>query len=328
MISYIGDIAEEVPFVQSNHKSSEIYEIFEHSPLIEGIVVLDDDRPIGLVMKTKFYHKLSSKYGFDVYMGRQVELLMTENPLIVDYYTPITEVSSLAMNRKQDDLYDYIIVEKNREVIGIVNIKNLLIKIAEEQVLIARHTNPLTGLPGNTLIKEKVIEALKLSHYTILYADLDHFKGFNDVYGFSKGDDLIRETANILNKYVLLKQKEKAFVGHIGGDDFIAILPHYEYNAICDSIIMEFTQVTSQFYSDEDLNKGHILVPNRKGELEETPLCSISIAVVTNEARTFSTVDEISEEATRLKKICKQQANSCFVHNNINNEKKSCLSCV
>ncbi|MFE8703527.1 GGDEF domain-containing protein [Cytobacillus sp. FJAT-54145] len=327
MISYIGDIAESVPWVSPYQKSSELYDIFEKEPLLEGIVVIaNDHKPLGLVMKTKFYHKLSSKYGFDIYMGRSVDLLMTKNPLIVDYYLPITEVSKIAMEREQDELYDYIIIEKNRQYFGAVNIKNLLIKIAEEQVLIARNTNPLTGLPGNTLIKEKLEEALSLPQFSILYADLDHFKAYNDVYGFAKGDDVIRETANILNKYVLLKQKEKSFVGHIGGDDFIAILPNYEYEPICESIVLEFEKIITEFYEKQDIDNGYVIVQNRKGSIEETPICSISIAVISNERKPYHSVNEISEDASRLKKICKLNSRSCYISEQLH-IKKDCTLC-
>ncbi|MDZ5470584.1 GGDEF domain-containing protein [Bacillus sp. 31A1R] len=316
MITFIGDIAESVPCVEAHQKSSEIYDLFERDLSLEGLVVTNQSQPVGLVMKTKYYHKLSSKYGFDIYMGRNVELLMEKTPLIVDYYMKVTEVSSLAMAREQDDIYDSIIVVKNQEYYGVVNIKNLLIKIAEDQVFIAHNTNPLTGLPGNTLIKEQLNETLgSQRNYTIMYADLDNFKAYNDIYGFSKGDDLIRETGNLLNKYVLLKQREKAFVGHIGGDDYIAILPHYEYESICQAILEEFKQIVLHYYDQEDLKNGYVTVKNRKGIVEQTPLCSLSIAVITNKWKDFKSIEEISEEATRLKGFCKSNTQSCYISN-------------
>lgn len=316
MSCYIGEIAMSVPQFQVQTKGSHIYDVFEQDSSLEGIVVMEKDTPVGIVMKVNFYHKLSSKYGLDLYMGRHIDLVMTRNPLIVDYFMPITEVSSLAMSRELNELYDLILVEKNGKFYGAVNIKNLLIKIAEEQVLIATHMNPLTGLPGNTLIKEKLHETLSNhQEFSVLYADLDHFKAYNDVYGFARGDDLIRETAKILNKSVLLKQKEKAFVGHIGGDDFIAILPHFQYRSVCDSIIQEFTLAIRDFYDEEDLNNGYVMVKNRKGIMEETPLTAISIAVITNENSKFDSIEEISEEATRVKGICKLSKDSCYLSN-------------
>lgn len=311
-----------VPQFQVQTKGSHIYDVFEKDALLEGIVVMEKDTPVGIVMKTNFYHKLSSKYGLDLYMGRHIDLVMTRNPLIVDYFMPITEVSSLAMARELNELYNLVLVEKNGQFYGVVNIKNLLIKIAEEQVLIATHMNPLTGLPGNALIKESLIETLHhQQQFSVLYADLDHFKAYNDVYGFSRGDDLIRETAKILNKSVLLKQKEKAFIGHIGGDDFIAILPHYQYRSVCDSIIQEFSLAISDFYDEEDLKNGYVVAKNRKGVVEEIPLTAISIAVITNQHTHFPSIEEISEEATRIKGICKRSKDSCYLSNN---EKRNC----
>ncbi len=312
---YIGEIAMSVPQFQMCTNSSHIYDVFEKDSLLEGIVVMEQDTPVGTVMKTNFYQKLSSKYGLALYMGKRISLMMTKDPLIVDYFTPITEVSSLAMGRELNKLYDLVLVKKNGQFCGAVNIKNLLIKIAEEQVRIATNMNPLTGLPGNTLIKENLIATLNdQPEFSVLYADLDQFKAYNDVYGFSKGDDLIRETANILNKSVLLN--EKGFVGHIGGDDFIAILPHYQYHSVCNSIIQEFNLAIRKFFDEEDLANGYVMVKNRKGIMEKTALTAISVAVVTNQNRNFSSIEELSEEAARMKGICKRSTESCYLSNN------------
>ena len=149
----IGEIAEQVIVVTPSTKCEYIYTIFKEKPEIEGVVVCSDDRPIGLVTKTKFYQKLSIQYGFDLFMKRTIDLVMITDPLIVDHSVPITETSAQAMDRALEHLYDYVIVTKKDRLVGIVSIRNLLMKLAEEQISIARYSNPLTGLPGNFEIK-------------------------------------------------------------------------------------------------------------------------------------------------------------------------------
>lgn len=310
----IGDISEKVPVVPLSTKSAEVNLLFEDNPDLEGILVSEDDKPAGLVMRVQFYRKISTKFGFDIFMGRPIELVMDKNPLIVDYFDPITLVSSQAMVRSQKNLYDYVVVTLNECLHGIVSIKTLLIKLAEIQVNQAMYTNPLSGLPGNVLIEEKLLEYLQdgKKSFSLLYLDLDHFKEYNDTYGFKKGDLLIKEISNLLSKYVLLNDHEDSFIGHIGGDDFVAILPHHNFEQTCQFIIHEYGIRIKQYYDDFDWNNQFVFTKDRNGHYRKTPLVSLSIAVVTNEHHTYQSIDEISKIAAEVKKHCKSRLHSCY----------------
>ena len=88
---------------------------------------MENDVPIGLVTRTHFYQKLGSLYGYNLYIGRSIELLMNKNILVVDYTTSIIEVSRMAMKRKEEELYDYVIITKYGLYAGVVSISRLLI---------------------------------------------------------------------------------------------------------------------------------------------------------------------------------------------------------
>lgn len=309
----IGDIAEIGKTVTPSTKCEEVYNSFKEIPSLEGIVVCLDDHPVGLVMKTHFYQALSTKYGFNLFMNRMIDLVMNKESLIVDYFVPLTDVSARAMDRRLDHLYDYVIVTVQGRYYGIVSIKNLLIKLAEVQVNIARNSNPLTELPGNFVIKEKMQEILSKPKFSILYIDIDSFKVINDTYGFREGDELIRETANIIVESLQTYAKESSFIGHIGGDDFIAVIPNYEYKEICQSIITRFDQMSRRLYSEEELNRGYVQAVSRSGRLENVSLLSLSIAVVSNREVAFQTVDQLSKEAANVKKKCKAIKRSVFL---------------
>ncbi|RDW19402.1 GGDEF domain-containing protein [Oceanobacillus chungangensis] len=313
MNKVIGEIAREVTIIAPFTKCEEVYGIFEKQPSLEGILVCANDQPLGLVMRTNFFQRISIKYGFDLFMKRSIDLVMNQELFTVDYSIPITEVSSLAMNRRQENLYDHVIVLQQGRIYGVVSIRELIMKLSELQINIARYSNPLSGLPGNHMIDRKLQEYLSFQEYTVFYIDLDSFKAFNDTYGFKEGDNLIKETANIINHTIMTVANEPSFVGHIGGDDFIAVVPHYHHDDLCHLIISRFDEVILRFYSEEDLQNGYVRTTNRNGVLENIPLVSVSIAVIQNKNTSINTVEDLSRLAANVKKDCKAMNGSVYL---------------
>lgn len=312
MISQIGEIAEPIPFVSLQTKCDKIDQIFKGNPKLQGVAVVDINVPIALVMRARFYQQMGTLYGYNLYMGRSVGLIMNRSPLIVDYSNSIIEVSKRSMNRPEEELYDDVLVTQNNELYGAVSIRNLLLSFAEIQAQIASYMNPLTGLPGNLSIDEKLRQSMALSQFSVFYIDLDHFKAYNDTYGFLEGDRMIQATAEMLRSSFY---QPDAFVGHIGGDDFIAILEHHDYAAICEKVISEFDEMVQGFYNEIHLRQNYVVAENRAGVIEHIPLVSLSIAIVTNETRSFTRIEEIVEESARIKKRCKRNKGSCYYTN-------------
>ena len=316
MLLQIGEIADKIPIIHPTTKCSYVYNLFEKSPEIEGVIIADQDKPMGLVMRIHFYQSLSKRYGLDLFMGRHIKLIMDKMPLYIDYNVDIVEASTLAMQRSEQHIYDSVIVTVDGKVHGIVSIKNLLLKLAEIKVDIARDLSPLTGLPGNYEIQQHLEKVLTFEEFSILYLDLDQFKSYNDTYGFHKGDELLRETS-VLIKTNTNHLTTPYFIGHIGGDDFIIILTNHLYSSICEQIIQNFDLMLERFYQPEDYKKGYIHAQNRQGNYEDISLVGMSIAVITNKNSMFSSIDEISREAAKVKKICKKGATSCYRTNEI-----------
>ncbi|MGE7945179.1 GGDEF domain-containing protein [Lysinibacillus xylanilyticus] len=306
----IGEVIESVPCIDEFVKNKEVDLLFTDDPSLRSVVVVQDDKPIGHITRTHFYQKIGTRYGYNLFMGRQNQLIMKENPLIIDRHTPITEVSTEAMQRRPEDLYDDVIVTRNGLYYGVVSIRELLLKLVETQVAIASFLNPLSSLPGNKLIDEKLEEALQLPRYSLIYFDLDHFKSYNDTYGFNKGDKILLYLTDILKRNIVGTEE---FLGHIGGDDFVAILPHFEANSICQRIIDEFDAFILSFYELEDL--GQLQIHNRAGTLEPFTCTSLSIAVITNQYQQFESVDQLSDAVTRVKKQCKKISGSSYLVN-------------
>lgn len=188
----------------------------------------------------------------------------------------------------------------------IQNIINLL--------YINRKVSPLTNLPGNVQIQAEMKRRLmKKEFFVMLYFDLDNFKAYNDVYGFSNGDEIIKFTARTIIKNVHSKDEDNNFVGHIGGDDFIAIIEDQDYEKICQNIILEFDKNIKKYFSEDDVAKGYLEVPNRKGIIEEFPLTTISVGAVEVEPGRFHNTLEIGEAGAQVKHLSKTIPGSTYV---------------
>lgn len=196
-------------------------------------------------------------------------------------------------------------------------VKELLARVrtqlrhAEEHLL-----SELTGLPGNTQIERALKQTLQdqRRNLYVLYIDLDNFKSFNDAYGFLRGNDLIKTLAGILRS-VVLSGHDNAFVGHVGGDDFVAILREDEEEAqrICQELIQQFDALVPLLYDAEDRARGFVSTRNRQGLRQEFPIVTVSIAVVTNRRRLLASEYEVSDIAAQLKKQAKQVQASAYV---------------
>jgi diguanylate cyclase (GGDEF)-like protein len=173
--------------------------------------------------------------------------------------------------------------------------------------------HPSTRLPGAVEIEATVQERLTAGElFAMCYADLDHFKEFNDRYSYYEGDRVIRILAKILHDVVKGLSGEEGFVGHIGGDDFIFVIPVSAVNDICAEIVEVFDTLIPFQYSEQDRRAGYFFGKDRRGQLHRVPLMTLSIGVVTNERRHFTHAAQVSELATEMKSYAKTLPGSVF----------------
>ncbi|MDF2501477.1 MAG: diguanylate cyclase/phosphodiesterase with domain containing protein [Anaerosporomusa subterranea] len=309
----IGEIARlDLPF-SPQAAGQEIIKYFNNNPEIQGIPIVDGDRPIGLLSKNEFLGRLATQYGVAVYMNRPVHLLMDNKPLIVDYKTPLDQVSKSAVARSDENMYDYIIVTKDNAYYGITTVKALLERTTQLELTRAKYSNPLTGLPGNFLIEQELKRVVAGEQdYAVLYFDLDNFKAYNDIYGFENGDKILFLTAKVIQASLNQRQQTDTFFGHIGGDDFVAVVRNENIAGLCEDIIEAFDQQVVECYSERDRNRGFIVSKNRHGFDEQFPLVAISIGVVTGKKNSFRNHFQLGEAASLVKKRCKLTWTSCY----------------
>ena len=307
---YISSISKEIEPINSDMLVCKVDKFFKENTDLLGICVVDDKIVKGVVTRNSFYSKLGWQYGYSIYSSKPISTIMSKDFLIVDYKTPIEQVIKSAMSRSKDALYDFVTVVKEGKYYGIVTVKDLIEKTIEIEVDNARHLNPLTGLPGNVIIEQNLEKCISLyTKYCVLYFDIDNFKPYNDVYGFEDGDKIIKILAQVISCNI----SSDGFIGHIGGDDFIAIVPDWNVIDLCQKITKDFDSMILECYDKEDIENGYIVASNRHGIEEKFPLVSISIAALTNREKRFESIYRLAKESSKIKKKCKQNCGSSYI---------------
>lgn len=179
---------------------------------------------------------------------------------------------------------------------------------------IAIQSNPTTGLPGYTLIRVELEHRIKSGKpFAVCYIDNDNFKAYNDYYGFARGDRLIKATSDVIIDSVREICKSEAFIGHVGGDDFIVITNPDNVDTLAVKINISFSKKVREFYDQPDLDRGYIKTHDRKGVTDIFPVMALSIAVVSNVSRNIKNPDQIAEIAAILKKKAKTHKSRVYV---------------
>jgi len=174
--------------------------------------------------------------------------------------------------------------------------------------------HPSTRLPGTTEIEREIRRRLESnSEFAVCYADLDHFKEFNDRYSYYDGDRVIYILSRILHDVVRGLMGSRGFVGHIGGDDFIFVIPAEAISPVCSEVLEVFDSLVPLQYNDQDRRAGYFFGKDRRGQLHRVPLMTLSIGIVTNRHRRFAHPAQVSELATEMKSYAKTLPGSVFV---------------
>jgi diguanylate cyclase (GGDEF)-like protein len=223
-------------------------------------------------------------------------------PVIV--YVQDAEMAAAALEAGADEVLTPLVSERESELR-----LRLALRRADRDVSV----HPTTRLPGTVQIERDFGERLTSGEkFAVCYADLDHFKEYNDRYGYHEGDRVILMVSRILRD-VVRAYSSSGFVGHIGGDDFIFSLPLVEMPACCETVLEVFDTLVPFQYDEADRDRGSFLGKDRRGNEYEVPLMSLSIGVVTNEQKELTHPAEISELATEMKTYAKTFPGSIYV---------------
>lgn len=201
-------------------------------------------------------------------------------------------------------------------VVEDISVKKRITKELEDQYLLAKDANPLTGLPGNNTIKNYLKQSVDYQmNHSVLYVDIDNFKSYNDKYGFVKGDDVLKGTARILTQVGRVLSMNTYFVGNIGGDDFVMIVDDVYMVEVAEQVMEQFDASIERYYSNSDVNRGEIISRDRDGQVKSFPIMGISIAgVALKDVRGLNYI-EVIDICTELKHEAKLQKGSSAAYN-------------
>lgn len=301
--------------------------------MVQEIYIIDDDDSSIVIFRELF--KNDKDYKFISVKTEEIDIALKNIPSLIvinedaidrdvvdlcrkirkdedNTITPVIVVSSKSDKdhrvRILQESIEYFIKKPVDEQYLYYTVKNLNRLLSSN-----RRISPLTGLPGNVQIHAELKKRItKKEPFSVLYLDLDNFKAYNDVYGFLKGDEIIEFTAETILNCIHNSEFDDTFVGHIGGDDFVAIIPGIECEKTCQNILAHFDNNVSKYFTEEDLEKGYIEVANRRGIIEQFPLTSLSIGVVVADPGRFHNILEIGEVGAQVKHAAKSVMGSSY----------------
>ena len=301
--------------------------------MVQEIYIIDDDDSSIVIFRELF--RKDPEYKFISVKTGQIDLALKNIPSLIVINEDAIDRDVIDLCRKirkdEDNTITPVIVvsskrsREHRVRILRESVEYFIKKPVDEQYLYYtvknlnrllssnRRVSPLTGLPGNVQIHAELKKRIgRGESFSVLYVDLDNFKAYNDVYGFLKGDQIIEFTADTIVSLVNSNELENTFVGHIGGDDFVAIVPGTNCEKLCQNIISHFDSNVLRYFTEEDVEKGYIEVANRKGIIEQFPLTSVSIGVVVADKGRFNNILEIGEVGAQVKHAAKSVMGSSY----------------
>ncbi|REE78884.1 diguanylate cyclase (GGDEF)-like protein [Paenibacillus taihuensis] len=307
----IGALAKPIPTFSPTSLVSDLARMFEINTHVQGAVIASEGRPLGLVMKENMNQLLAGQFGLPLYWNRSITKIMDEETLVVDANLTVEQVAQQAMARDISRLYHVVIITRHEKLIGAASIRSILECMTQLRTEEARTANPLTGLPGNATIQREMQRRIDSGKpFSIVYGDLDYFKWYNDCFGFSQGDELIRYLATVLQDVTRHVGEKQDFVGHIGGDDFIVLSHTSEPEKLCKYIIARFDGGISAYHQG---GKAGTTVMDRSGKAVEQDGVTLSLSLLQWDGEHEVTTAMISQAAARLKKQAKAVSGSAFV---------------
>lgn len=286
--------------IHSQDCIARVIEQFEAAGHLQSLPVVVEGKPVGII----YLHSiLSCKNDMDFEKIRAMDLMQAgvQDRLMVSSMITVDALLQKISSQALDFSNGYLIVsDQAGHYAGRVVFSDILKVLATLQQQATRYANPLTCLPGNVPINEKLSELMqKQGLFVAAYCDVDGFKSYNDIYGYARGDEVIRYTADLLQSHL---DPEQDFIGHIGGDDFVIIFQSPDWFERCDAIVHQCDEEAARFYSDAHQRARGVHALDRQRKMVFYPIFSISIGAVSVDPGKFHTHHEVMAAATEVKK--------------------------
>ena len=304
-------IATYVPPVPPETRVSEVADLFRDNPEQLLLPVVKDGRPLGVVRREHLFDLLAKPLHPEIFNKKPVTAVMETPTLLIDSQLRLEQVSRLVTQKSRPRLTEEFVITRDGRYHGLGQTIDVLRLITEQQLQSAKHSNPLTLLPGNAAVRssvDKLIEVRK--RFIVAYFDLDSFKPYNDVYGYAHGDQVILHLAGLLKAHFSARLD---FVGHVGGDDFLVVMRSADWRERVVNVLNRFSETVADFYSPEHATAAAITATDRDGRRRKYPLLTLSVAALDSETLGATNADAVAHLLAHVKKYAKQQTGNSFV---------------
>jgi GGDEF domain-containing protein len=284
---------------------------FHDDPDLNCLAVVDENGHILGVLRSLEILRRGTEGFFPELVGRRsCTLLMDPNPLVFDVAETLLGMSQAVAQLHDQHLMDGFFVTEHGRYLGVGRMTDLIKAVSEQQIVTARYANPLTLLPGNVPIDQHIQSCLSAQcSFVVGHFDLDHFKAFNDVYGYSAGDEVIRLAASVLKDQC---QESFDFLGHIGGDDFVMVYRSSDWELRVKTILHIFDLSVRAHFRPEHIAAGGLVTNNRQGVELLHALVSLSAGLVRIAPGDYKLPSEISSRLVEAKKQAKKVPGSSY----------------
>lgn len=308
----VGEIMHRVPCLPADATHKDAARRFQEDEALKAMaVVKDDGTPIGLVNRQSFYNQYSKPYFKELYGNRSCLLFANPQPMQLESHIGLDELTDVLTSEDQRYLTEGFIITKDGAYLGMGTGERLVRAVTELRIEAARHANPLTFLPGNIPLTLHISRLLNSgSEFVACYADLNHFKPFNDYYGYWRGDEMIRLLSNTLQAHCDVRRD---FIGHVGGDDFVILFQSEDWHERIYAAVSVFNDKALTLYDEASRQQGGIEAEDRDGVMRFFPMTTLSAGVMQIPPGAFTRADMVASAAAAAKHKAKQMQTGVYV---------------
>lgn len=298
----VGEIVMDSAQVTSATNAETVVKMFRADVRLACVPVVDGETPLGMISRAEILNIFSQRFAHELHAQKPIKDFISPLSIIVDVNTDLKVVGQLISEDPQQNLsVDFIVSDDNR-YLGVGKVRDLLRSITEEKLRVARYSNPLTQLPGNVPLYEWIDHLLvHQKEFVVAYCDINHFKPFNDAFGYSAGDDAILQLSEILCDCI---DPKSDFVGHVGGDDFILVFCSADWQLRCEQILSRFAEASRTLLPPESTEYWSV---DRQGQRQKFGALTLAIGCVMPDVEFCKTHHQVSQLLAEAKHSAKMQ---------------------
>jgi diguanylate cyclase (GGDEF)-like protein len=301
----------EAPAVSSTQTNDDVAAIFARHERQHAAAVVDRGRPVGIINRRYFTERMAQPFARELFGRKSCTAFMNGDPVLCDAEQSLQSMADILRGEDQRYLSDGFIIVADGYYLGLGTGESLVRRVTELRVEAARYANPLTFLPGNIPVTEHIQRLLDARRpFAATHFDLDHFKPFNDQYGYFRGDEMIRLLASTLTGDL---RQDSDFIGHIGGDDFIMLFQSHDWEDRCRQMRARFNAMAVALFDPVDQARGGIDGEDRHGNGQFFPITTVAVGAVLFKDDFPRDAESVASMAAVAKKTAKKKGEGVHV---------------